>query len=104
MLKRIVFWIIIFFLGFIGEILGFSEQKVVFFGIYLIIFSIGFVLRFVGYSLCKLTDEKIDLTMKDFLFFVILTSVTLIASKLFKTDFYIVFELLTLGKCLNYDD
>lgn len=100
MLKRIAFWIIIFFLGLIGEILGFSEQKVVFFGIYLIIFSIGFVV----YILCKLTDEKIDLTMKDFLFFVILTSVTLIASKLFKTDFYIVFELLTLGKCLNYDD
>jgi len=100
MLKRIGFWIIIFFLGFIGEVMGFSEQKIVFFGIYLIIFSIGFVV----YILCKLTYEKIDLTMKDFLFFVILTSVTLIASKLFKTDFYIVFELLTLGKCLNYDD
>lgn len=100
MLKRIGFWIIIFFLGFIGEVMGFSEQKIVFFGIYLIIFSIGFVV----YILCKLTYEKIDLTMKDFLFFVILKSVTLIASKLFKTDFYIVFELLTLGKCLNYDD
>lgn len=100
MLTQIYSWIIIYFFGLIGEVLGFSEQKVIFFRVYLIFFSIAFVV----YILSKLTNEKIDLTMKDFLFFVILTSVTLIASKLFKIDFYIVFELLTLGKCLNYDD
>jgi hypothetical protein len=100
MLEGLGLWFSSFFLSFLVKNFGWAEQGKAFMFIYMgvnvLIIALFIIICIIDPSM----EEKIILLVYDGALIAIILFATWAATKLYNVDYYVVFQIMTFGKCL----
>ena len=97
MIINLIVWLTILALSFLVESIGIAKQGLVFLVLYMVLLII--VLPLLFYAIVKIVKPE-SYTFTWSITIILAPFVAFLASKFFNTDFFITFELITLGQCL----
>lgn len=106
MIGKFVLWIIAFVLSFPLGNMGLLDQGKTFLCIYLIASSAFFVLKIIMHALDNDFSQRwarpLIMDLVYILEIVVTIGATWIVSKIFNIDFYVVYQIMTLGQCICF--